>query len=44
MLSKINVLKFWKSKQMLEPTEINHKKDFAHCKQWDDINISTSFK
>lgn len=44
MLSKINVFKFWESKQMLESTEINHKKDFAHCKEWDDINVYIAFK
>jgi len=25
-------------------TEINHKKDFAHCKEWGDRNVSTNFK
>lgn len=44
MLSKINVFKFWESKQMLESPEINHKKDFAHCKEWDDINVYIAFK
>lgn len=29
---------------MLESTEINHKEDFAHCKECDDINMSIGFK
>lgn len=44
MLSKIKVFQFWEKKQMLESTEINHKKDFSHCKEWDDRNVSIGFK
>lgn len=43
MLCKIKVLQFWERKQMLESTEINHKKDFSHCKEQDDINVSIGF-
>lgn len=25
-------------------TDINHIKDFAHCKEWGDINVSIDFE